>query len=105
MSGRPGLLRRAGRWLLLGALAAIALCVLLVLALRWVNPPTSAFMLGARIDAALAGEHDYQTHYQWADLEAISPQAALAVIAAEDQQFPFHAGFDFKSIRDAVRHN
>ncbi len=29
----------------------------------------------------------------------------MAVIAAEDQQFPFHAGFDFKSIREAVRHN
>ena len=29
--------------------------------------------------------------------------AALAVIASEDQQFPFHAGFDFKSIREAVR--
>ena len=36
-------------------------------------------------------------------LEQISPQAAIAVIAAEDQQFPFHAGFDFHSIREAVR--
>ena len=43
--------------------------------------------------------------YQWVDLEQISPQAAMAVIASEDQQFPFHAGFDFKSIREAVRHN
>jgi monofunctional biosynthetic peptidoglycan transglycosylase len=36
-------------------------------------------------------------------LEQISPHAAIAVIASEDQQFPFHAGFDFDSIRDAVR--
>ena len=39
----------------------------------------------------------------WVSLEQISPHAAIAVIASEDQQFPFHAGFDFKSIREAVR--
>ena len=32
-----------------------------------------------------------------------SPNAAVAVIASEDQQFPFHDGFDFKSIRESVR--
>jgi monofunctional biosynthetic peptidoglycan transglycosylase len=46
-----------------------------------------------------------RTRYTWVDLEQISPHAAIAVIAAEDQQFPFHAGFDFKSIRDAIRTN
>ena len=84
MAKRAGLLRRTARfalWTLLG-LAAVALSV--VLALRWLNPPTSAFMLGSRLGALFAGEHDYSTHYQWADLEHISPQAALAVIAAED---------------------
>ena len=60
-------------------------------------------MLSARVEAFLDGEHNYPTRYQWVDLENISPQMALAVIASEDQQFPFHAGFDFKSIRDAVR--
>ena len=101
--GRRGLLPRAARvlgWILLGA-ALLALGS--VLALRWLNPPTSAFMLEARLAAFSAGERDYRTHYQWVDLEAIAPQAALAVIAAEDQQFPFHAGFDFNSIRAAVR--
>lgn len=98
-------MRRIARGLLWLVLGVVALAVLAVLALRWINPPTSAFMLGTRIAAFVAGDHAYQTHYQWVDLEQISPQAALAVIAAEDQQFPFHAGFDFKSIREAVRHN
>jgi monofunctional glycosyltransferase len=75
-------------WLVCGALATV---LLLVLALRWINPPTSAFMLGTRIAAFATGDHHYQTQYQWVDLEQISPQAALAVIASEDQQFPFHA--------------
>jgi monofunctional glycosyltransferase len=99
------LLRRLARGLLYSVLGATTLLLLTVLALRWVNPPTSAFMIEASLTALRAGEHDYATHYQWVDLEQISPQAALAVIASEDQQFPFHAGFDFKSIREAVRHN
>jgi monofunctional biosynthetic peptidoglycan transglycosylase len=104
-ANHAGLLRRVGRVLLEALAAALALAVLLVIALRWINPWTSAFMVNARLDAFFSGDHRYQTHYQWVDLEQISPQAALAVIASEDQQFPFHAGFDFKSIREAVRHN
>ena len=98
----PWRITRALLWLGLGTMAC---ALLLVLALRWVNPPTSAFMLGTRLAALVSGDHSYATHYQWVDLEHISAQAALAVIASEDQQFPFHAGFDFKSIREAVRHN
>ena len=71
--------------------------------LRWIEPHTSAFMLQARLQALLDGDHRYRTEYHWVDLEAISPQAAIAVIASEDQQFPFHYGFDFQSIREAVR--
>jgi monofunctional biosynthetic peptidoglycan transglycosylase len=62
-------------------------------------------MLDAALDARLAGKDRYRTDYRWVDLERISPHAAVAVIAAEDQVFPFHTGFDFKSIREAIRHN
>ena len=99
------LLRHLARGLLYSVLVAATLLLLAVVALRWLNPPASAFMAEAAVAALLAGEHGYATHYQWVDLEQISPQAALAVIASEDQQFPLHAGFDFKSIREAVRHN
>jgi monofunctional biosynthetic peptidoglycan transglycosylase len=102
---RGGWLRRAVRWALFGVLGALAAVVLLVLLLRWINPPASAFMIAARWQALMDGVPDYRQRYRWVDLEDISPQMAMAVIAAEDQQFPFHAGFDFKSIREAVRHN
>ena len=98
-----------GGWLLKALLslllAFILVTVVPVLLLRWVAPFSSAFMLGARINAVSAHEAKYETHYQWVDLEQISPHAALAVIASEDQQFPFHTGFDMKSIREAVREN
>lgn len=98
-----GLGYRLVRALGLTLLGALLLMALSVLALRWIPPPTSAFMLTARIQAMLEAQHGYHTEYQWVSLEQISPQAAIAVIASEDQQFPFHAGFDFKSIREAVR--
>jgi monofunctional biosynthetic peptidoglycan transglycosylase len=99
----PG--RRLARWLVIGAAVAVLGTALLVVALRWVDPWTSAFMQGASMDARSAGKARYQTDYRWVDLELVSPHAAVAVIAAEDQFFPFHTGFDFKSIREAVRSN
>ena len=91
--------------LLRAALLAVGASVALVLLLRWVPPPTSAFMLAERVSAMAGGDFGYSNAYDWEPLERISPHAAMAAIAAEDQQFPFHAGFDFESIRKAVQHN
>jgi monofunctional biosynthetic peptidoglycan transglycosylase len=79
------------------------LSALVVLSFRWIDPPTSAFMLETRLRAMSEGDRTYRTDYEWVNLERISPYAAIAVIASEDQQFPFHAGFDLNSIRESVR--
>jgi monofunctional glycosyltransferase len=100
---RGGIAGRLLKGLGVVALAWLLLTAIPVLVLRWLHPLTSAFMLEASVAAMLAGERGYHTAYQWASLEQISPNAAIAVIASEDQQFPFHAGFDFDSIREAVR--
>jgi monofunctional biosynthetic peptidoglycan transglycosylase len=97
--------RRLVRWTLIGLAVAFLVTALPVVAMRWMDPWYSAFMLDAALEASRAGKTNYQTDYRWADLERISPHAAVAVIAAEDQFFPFHTGFDFKSIREAVRSN
>src|SRR5581483_441865 len=95
-----GVWRRSRRWILLAVLAWLVLTVVPVLLLRWIPPVTSAFMLEARVDALRTGERGYRTDYRWVSLERISPDA---VIASEDQTFPFNYGFDFHSIRGAVR--
>ena len=41
-------------------------------------------------------------HYQWVDAKTISPQAAAAVIASEDQLFYQHSGFDLASIKSSI---
>jgi monofunctional biosynthetic peptidoglycan transglycosylase len=109
MTTRSGQQGGVGGWLLKGAvtliLSFLVLTVVPVLLLRWIDPLTSAFMIEAQADAIGARDKTYEAQYEWVDLEQISPHAALAVIASEDQQFPFHAGFDLKSIREAVREN
>jgi monofunctional glycosyltransferase len=97
--------RRLTRWILIAIGAAFLVTALPVILMRWLDPWYSAFMLGDALDARLDGRAQYRTDYRWVDLEEISPHAAVAVIAAEDQYFPFHTGFDFKSIREAIRHN
>lgn len=85
--------------------AGVVLSVVLVLCLRWVAPPTSAFMVGSHLAQLLSSDSRSRIRYQWVDWEAISPQLPLAVVAAEDQKFPRHAGFDFDSIGKALERN
>jgi monofunctional biosynthetic peptidoglycan transglycosylase len=99
---------RRGARVLAGILAtalsgAILLSVLSVLILRFVDPLSSAFMVNARVTAWFDDDpRPWRLRYEWRDLEAISPQLQLAVIAAEDQRFPEHDGFDFEQIRKAM---
>ncbi|HLU07924.1 MAG TPA: monofunctional biosynthetic peptidoglycan transglycosylase, partial [Woeseiaceae bacterium] len=70
----------------------ILLSVALVLPLRWFSPPVTAFMLkdqSGRVPVL----------YEWTDWPSLGTNAALAVVAAEDQTFADHFGFDVKSIR------
>jgi monofunctional biosynthetic peptidoglycan transglycosylase len=81
------------------ALAFSAVSVLLVVSLRWINPPTSAVIIAWELHNGRVAKH------QWQALERISPQLQMAVIAAEDQKFPNHNGFDLDSIRKALSEN
>ncbi len=91
---------RTRRYLKQSLLAALLVPVLTVLALRWVPPPTSAFMIERRLSSPASDAT--RLRYQWVAWRAISPEVALAVMAAEDQKFPYHRGFDLESIRNAV---
>jgi monofunctional biosynthetic peptidoglycan transglycosylase len=82
-----------------GCLALVLLSILLTLALRWLPPPGSAFMLQHRVATWWYGRQG--PPYRWVDWQAISPYAALAVIAAEDQKFPHHHGFDVSAMAEA----
>ena len=74
-------------------------------AFRFIPIPYSSYMLEQKISHILSGDFTYQTRYDWVSLEDISWQMQLAVIAAEDQNFPEHYGFDFTAIKRAFLHN
>ena len=74
----------------------------MVLILRFIPVPTSAFML-YRHYQDLVEEHSFKTiNYQWVSLKNISPNASSAVIASEDQLFYQHFGFDLNAIEIAI---
>ncbi|HUH54395.1 MAG TPA: monofunctional biosynthetic peptidoglycan transglycosylase [Rhodanobacter sp.] len=90
------------RWLALFVAGWIALSWLAVLLLRFVPPLTSAMMLERQVGAWLHGEKDFTLHYHWVSWEKTSRQVPLAMVAGEDQRFPYHHGFDFDAIQTAL---
>jgi len=95
-------LLRAIAWLIsLGILISI----LAVAALRWINPPFTAFMAEAQAAAWASRDFSYLSRHSWVDLNRISPNLPLAVVASEDQKFPEHWGFDVEAIEKAYALN
>lgn len=72
--------------------------LLYIILLRWVDPPITVIQLQSWIEGN-GLKRDYVS------MEEISPNARLAVMAAEDQIFPDHNGFDWKSIEKAMEKN
>lgn len=88
--------------LALAVLAWAAVTVASVVAMRWIDPPVTAFMLRDRAVALFSAEQGYEFRHDWRDWNQISRYAALAVVASEDQRFLQHGGFDFKQIDKAL---
>lgn len=86
-------------------LAAFVFSAALVLCLRWLPPPTSSFMIQRHFAGLSREKQQSPTLYRWVAWESISPHMPLAAVAAEDQKFSHHQGFDFESISKAVEKN
>lgn len=83
--------------------AFLLLSVGAVVTLRYVTPFSSSFMVKARFAAWFDSDpRPWRLQYDWRPIREISPQAAIAVVASEDQQFPYHNGFDVRAIRKAL---
>ena len=98
------MLRKLFRTLLLTLICAMALSIFLVLIMRWVNVPYSALMIERQLEAHFAGE-DYSAKRIWQPWNILPDHLKMAVIAAEDQQFSNHYGFDIEAIRAALAFN
>lgn len=101
----PPTRRRWLRRLLLLPPALLLLSILQVLTLRFVDPPFSSFMAIRQFQAWRQGDWSFRIAHDWRDLGRISPNLALALVAAEDQNFAEHHGFDLQAIEKARKQN
>ncbi|MCD6004685.1 MULTISPECIES: monofunctional biosynthetic peptidoglycan transglycosylase [Halomonadaceae] len=85
-----------------GALAFIVLSIALVLLFRFVPPPGSMVMVERKIQSWINSE-PIDIQRQWRSWDNLSSNAKLAVIAAEDQRFPQHRGFDLVELKRALK--
>jgi monofunctional biosynthetic peptidoglycan transglycosylase len=82
-----------------------AASILQVAVLRFVDPPLSAFMVARQLEAWGEGDWRFQVSYRWRDIEQIAPSLPVSMVAAEDQNFAEHGGFDLKAIQKARANN
>lgn len=95
---RRGLIKRLGRTFLKIFLYGFLFSVFYILLCKWVNPPITITQIGS----LLTGQG---LHRNYISYNEMGTNAKLAVMAGEDQLFPDHNGFDFKSIQKAMKHN
>jgi len=92
---KPDFFQRVRRWLLAFGSLVFVLGLAMILPFRWLDPPTTAFMLQDK-SGRIPVLHEWVA---WKNVGVASP---LAVVAAEDQKFAGHFGFDVNSIRASV---
>ena len=95
---QPSPLLKIWRWTRKAFITLFLLQLLYIVLLRWVNPPITITQLVSWVSG-----HGLKRDYVSGN--SISPNARLAVIASEDQLFPDHEGFDWKSIEKARKYN
>jgi monofunctional glycosyltransferase len=96
------MLARLLRGLFYLVLGWLVLSLATIFLLRWIDPPTSAFMLREQVGAWWNDDDEYVLRQRWVSWETIATPMKVAVIASEDQMFPEHNGFDFQQINKAL---
>jgi monofunctional glycosyltransferase len=94
---RTGFLRSFIRWLVIGGVLLWSLAALILVAARWIDPPTTAVHMQRRLQAWIR-DTPYRGRYKFIPLSQISLDLQHAVIAAEDAHFYQHHGFDWHEI-------
>jgi monofunctional glycosyltransferase len=86
------------RWVGLGIAALWLLAAMLLVAAKWIDPPTTAVHMERRMQAWMGGK-SYRERYEFVPLRMISPNLQHAVVSAEDARFYLHHGFDWHQVQ------
>lgn len=77
----------------------------MVLIFAYLPVPYTGVMLERQLSAWFAEKGQYHARHQWRPISEISPNLMQAVVAAEDQKFLQHHGFDLQAIEKALVYN
>jgi len=91
-------------WLWRIVLGFVVITCLWVIALRFINPPTTVLMIQRGLTKGYSGEYGMIQH-EWVSYERISDHLKRAAIASEDAHFMSHHGFDVEAIKEALDKN
>jgi monofunctional glycosyltransferase len=94
-------LRLAIRRIVAGLVSLWLLAAFSLIALRWINPPTTMVHMQRRVQAWIHNK-PYKDRYTFVPINQISPELQHAVVAAEDGRFYQHHGFDWHEIQIAA---
>jgi monofunctional glycosyltransferase len=98
---RTGFLRPFIRRLVIGVALLWSLVALMLVATRWIDPPTTAVHMQRRVQAWIHHK-PYRERYRFIPLNQISADLQHAVVAAEDSRFYQHHGFDWHEMQNAA---
>jgi len=101
-SSGKSLLRAPLKWLKRLLIFVIGIWIAGIVLFSFLPVPFSAVMVERQISAWLSGDFGYVSHSDWVPMSEISSPMALAVMAAEDQKFPEHWGFDVDAIQSVL---
>jgi len=95
---KEGLVRKILRIILKTIIYSFLFSLFYILFCKWINPPITLTQVGSLIQG-------HGLHRKYVSFDEMNSNVKLAIMASEDQLFPDHNGFDFKSIQKAMKHN
>ncbi len=101
---KSGILKLIWRFVKLTLLLFFGLSLFGVILYRWVNPPFTWLMITRGFERKSEGK-DWKIDKKWIDFDDIADPMKRAAVAAEDQKFLDHFGFDFKAMERAIDKN
>ena len=99
---RTGFFRSFILWPVVGVVLLWSFAALLLVAARWIDPPSTVVHIQRRLQAWIRNK-PYHERYKFIPLSQISPDLQHAVIAAEDARFYQHHGFVWHEIQVAAK--
>jgi monofunctional glycosyltransferase len=97
-TNKKGLVRKILRIILKTIVYSFLFSLFYIFFCKWINPPITLTQIGSVIQG-------HGLHRKYVSFDEMNANVKLAVMASEDQLFPDHNGFDFKSIQKAMKHN